>query len=84
MQITADDRTLLLSGYDDNVALYDLGDGHKLGDEIETGSISGDEIPAGFISADGMRMVTAADGWSPPLGSRARAAARGRVPHRGS
>ncbi len=36
-------------------------DGQKLGDEIETGSISTMEIPAGFISADGMRMVTAAE-----------------------
>ncbi len=61
MQTTADDRTLLLSGYNKNVALWDLGDGHKLGAEIETGADSNDGIPAGFISADGMRMVTAAD-----------------------
>ena len=83
MQITGDDRTLLLSGYDNNVALYDLGDGQKLGDEIETGSIPNDGVAAGFISADGVRMVTAANDGILLWDLTARAAASGCLPHRG-
>ncbi|GAA1991572.1 BTAD domain-containing putative transcriptional regulator [Microbacterium pumilum] len=58
MQVAQDGRSLMLSGVDNSVSLYDLRDGRKLGDEITTGWENPFFWPSGYLSPDGLRMVT--------------------------
>jgi hypothetical protein len=58
MQVSTDGRTLLMSGFDSSVSLYDLSDGRKLGDEIRTGWNNNTYWSSAYLSADGRRMVT--------------------------
>ncbi|MRX45273.1 nSTAND1 domain-containing NTPase [Agromyces kandeliae] len=58
MNVSADGTTLLLSGHDQSVALYDVIDVRRLGDEISTPQSPSQWWPAGFLSSDGRLMAT--------------------------
>ncbi|GAA2990507.1 DNA-binding SARP family transcriptional activator [Microbacterium terrae] len=58
MEVSADGRTLLLTTYGKEAALYDLEGGRKLGSDIEVGHVDRPTVPAAFLSPDGESMVT--------------------------
>jgi hypothetical protein len=58
MQVAGDGRSMLMSGFDNSVSLYDLRDGRILGDEIQTGWDNPFTWSSGYLSQDGSRMVT--------------------------
>ncbi len=63
MEVSADGRTLLSSGWDQSITLYDLDDARRLGDEIQMPGAPNVWWPSGFISQDGTTLATnAAEG----------------------
>gem|GEM_PF-1123404 len=63
MEVSADGRTLLTSGWDQSITLYDLEDARRLGDEIQMPGGPNVWWPSGFLSRDGTMLATnAAEG----------------------
>ncbi len=61
MTVSSDGRLLLTASFDQRMALYDLTDGRRLGDEI-VGAFDPDNFwPVGFLREDGQAMVTSSD-----------------------
>ncbi|WES65160.1 BTAD domain-containing putative transcriptional regulator [Microbacter sp. GSS18] len=61
MTVSGDGRLLLTASFDQRMALYDLTDGRRLGDEI-IGAFDPDNFwPVGFLRDDGQAMVTSSD-----------------------
>ncbi|WP_353816233.1 nSTAND1 domain-containing NTPase [Agromyces sp. SYSU T00266] len=58
MNVSDDGSTLLLSGHDQRIAIYDVIDVRRLGDEISTPQSPSQWWPAGFLSSDGRLMAT--------------------------
>ncbi|GAA1470379.1 BTAD domain-containing putative transcriptional regulator [Microbacterium thalassium] len=61
MTVSSDGTLLLIASIDQRLALYDLTDGHRLGDEI-VGAFDPDNFwPVGYLRDDGRAMVTSSD-----------------------
>lgn len=58
MEVSDDGRTLMLTTYGKQVALYDVAAGLKLGIDIEVDLVGAPIAPVAFLSSDGLAMVT--------------------------